>query len=181
MAVGATIIKVSLDVADMDRHHYGSYSLTLAQHPSETAERVMVRLLAFALNASDTLAFTKGLSADEEPDLWQRSLTGDIELWIELGQASEKRIRKACGRSSHVLVYSYGRHHVVDPWWKQLQSQLTRFDNLSVFHIPSETCKQIEVLYSRNLAMQVNVQDGEATLHVSGESVTIIPRMLSIT
>ena len=178
MALGATIIKASLNVADMDRHHYDAYSLTLAQHPSETAERVMVRLLAFALNAGDRLTFTKGISTDEEPDLWLKNLMDEIELWIELGQPSEKRIRKACGRAQQVIIYTYGRHHVVDPWWKQLQPQLVRFSNLSVFYIPAEACKALEELYSRNMDIQVNIQDGETVLHGNTGSVTITPQAL---
>src|SRR6056297_2009370 len=108
MALKATIFKAALNIADMDRHYYGDHQLTLAQHPSETAERLMVRLLAFALNASETLTFTKGISTDDEPDLWQKSLSDDIELWIELGLPNESRLRKACGRAQRVIVYAYG-------------------------------------------------------------------------
>lgn len=172
MALNATIIKASLQVADMDRHYYAEHSLTLAQHPSETAERVMLRLLAFALNASEALAFTKGISSDEEPDLWQKNLGGEIECWIELGQPSEKRLRKACGRARQVLVYSYGRSHVVDPWWKQIQPQLARFDNLSVLQIPPETCKLLADCYARQLDLQVNIQDGEISWHCGSVSTT---------
>ena len=99
MALSATIYKAELNVVDMDRHYYEQHSLTLAQHPSETAERLMLRLLVFALHASETMAFTKGLSTDDEPDLWQKSLSDEIELWVELGLPSEKRLKKACGRS----------------------------------------------------------------------------------
>ncbi len=176
MALNATIIKATLHIADMDRHYYQTHALTLAQHPSETAERVMLRLLAFALHASDSLAFTKGLSTDDEPDLWQKTLTGDVELWIELGQPSDKRIRKACGRSQHVVVYSYGRS--ADPWWRQLQSQVARFDNLAVFHVPQAITKQLEAFYSRSIDMQVNIQDGEATVHCNGESVAFSSQSL---
>jgi uncharacterized protein YaeQ len=98
MALKATVVKAELQVSDMDRHYYASHNLTLAQHPSETDERLMVRLLAFALNADERLEFGKGLSSDDEPDLWRRDYTGDIELWIDLGQPDESRIRKASGR-----------------------------------------------------------------------------------
>lgn len=171
MALNATILKADLQVSDMDRHYYQSHALTLAQHPSETNERLMARLLAFALHASESLVFTKGLSTEEEPDLWQKSLTGDIELWIELGQPSEKRIRKACGRAQQVIIYSYGRQQVIEPWWKQIASQLERFRNLSVLQIPPDTCKALEKFHARNLELQVNIQDGEVTVHCCGESV----------
>lgn len=176
MALNATIIKATLNVADMDRHYYQSHALTLAQHPSETAERLLLRLLVFALHASESLTFTKGLSTEDEPDIWQKSLTGDIEWWIELGQPSDKRIRRACGRSQHVAIYSYGRS--ADPWWKQIQPQLTRFDNLAVFQIPQAIAKQLEAFYSRNIDMQVNIQDGDITVHCNGESVEIVMEKL---
>jgi len=103
MAISSTINKVSLNIANMDQYYYQNHELTVAQHPSETNFRFMVRLVAFMANASETLYFTKGLSSDDEPELWQKTLTDDIELWIELGQPDEKRIRKACGRSKQVI------------------------------------------------------------------------------
>lgn len=105
MALKATIFKAEISISDMDRHYYQEHPLTIAQHPSETNERMMVRLLAFALNADERLEFTKGLSADDEPELWNKNYSDEIELWIELGQPDEKRIRKACGRSRQVIIY----------------------------------------------------------------------------
>jgi uncharacterized protein YaeQ len=105
MAISSTINKISLNIADMDRYYYQSHDLTVAQHPSETDFRFMVRLIAFMANASEQLSFTKGLDSDGEPDLWQKTLTGEIELWIDLGQPDEKRIRKACGRAKQVIKY----------------------------------------------------------------------------
>src|SRR5258708_39391271 len=110
MALKATIFKAELHIADMERGYYQDHSLTVARHPSETDERMMVRLLAFALNADATLAFGAGLSTDDEPDLWRKDLTGSIETWIDVGLPDEKRIRKACGRAAEVLVYSYVGH-----------------------------------------------------------------------
>lgn len=107
MALKSTIYKASLQIADMDRNYYHDHMLTIAKHPSETDERMMLRILVFALNAHDDLVFTKGLSTDNEPDLWQKKLNGDIERWIDLGQPDEKRIRKACGLSNQVLIYCY--------------------------------------------------------------------------
>ncbi len=115
MALKATIFKVELQVADMDRSYYGDHALTIARHPSETDERMMLRVLAFALHAGPDLAFGKGLSTDDEPDLWQRDLTGAIALWIDVGQPDEKLLRRACGRAREVVVYAYGRG--VDLWW----------------------------------------------------------------
>src|SRR5512147_3279852 len=106
MALKSTIFKAELQISDMDRNYYGSHSLTIARHPSETDERMMVRLLAFALHANEGLAFGRGLSTDDEPDLWQRDLTGAIRLWIDVGLPDEKLLRRACGRADEVVVYA---------------------------------------------------------------------------
>src|SRR4051812_23966911 len=107
MAQSSTTYKAELAISDMDRHYYGTHALTIARHPSETEERLMVRLLAFALFADERLQFGKG-SAEDEPDLWRKDLTGDILEWIDLGQPDEQRIRKACGRARQVIVINYG-------------------------------------------------------------------------
>lgn len=174
MALGATICKAELNIVDMDRHYYQQHSLTLAQHPSETDQRLMVRLLVFALHASESLNFTKGLSTDDEPDLWQKSLTDDIELWIELGLPSEKRLKKACGRSQQVIVYTYGS---ADMWWKQIQPQLARFKNISVYHLNSETTEILQTMKQRNLDIQVSIQDQEVTWHSEDQSLSLIPEV----
>lgn len=174
MALGATIFKAELNIVDMDRHYYQQHSLTLAQHSSETDQRLMVRLLVFALHASESLNFTKGLSTDDEPDLWQKSLTDDIELWIELGLPSEKRLKKACGRSQQVIVYTYGS---ADMWWKQIQPQLARFKNISVYHLNSETTEILQTMKQRNLDIQVSIQDQEVTWHSEDQSLSLIPEV----
>jgi len=101
----------------MECGYYQDHALTIARHPSETEERMMVRLLAFALNADGTLVFGAGLSADDEPDLWCKELTGNIQTWIDVGLPDEKRIRKACGRADSVFVYSYGGR-AAQLWWE---------------------------------------------------------------
>lgn len=126
MALKATVFKVNLQIADMDRGYYQDHQLTLAQHPSETDGRMMVRLLAFILNASETLSFTKGLCVDDEPELWDKSLSGEVDLWIEFGQADEKWLRKASGRAKAVQLFTYGGRSV-PIWWKQNQAALERY------------------------------------------------------
>jgi len=177
MALSATICKAELNVIDMDRHYYQQHSLTIAQHPSETDERLMVRLLAFALHASESLSFTKGLSTDDEPDLWQKSLSDDIELWIELGLPSEKRLKKACGRSQQVIVYTYGSGSA-DMWWKQMQSQVTRFKNLTIRHIDPDTTQALAVLMERNVDVQVSIQDKEITWNCGELNLSFTPEKL---
>jgi uncharacterized protein YaeQ len=168
MATKATVHKAELQVSDMDRHYYATHALTLALHPSETEERMMVRLLAFALNACESLAFGRGISTEEEPDIWARDLTGAIDLWIEVGQPDEQRLRKACGRSKEVRVYCYsGRSAAI--WWQKSAAGFARFGNLRVFEVPSETTAALGKLASRNMDLQCLIQDGHAQL-ISGDA-----------
>jgi uncharacterized protein YaeQ len=162
MALKATIFKAELQIADMDRNYYHDHALTLARHPSETDERMMMRLLAFALNASETLSFGKGLSTDDEPDLWQKDLTGAIELWIDVGLPDEKSIRKACGRAARVCIYSYGRG--ADLWRNQLGDKLDRNDNLTVIDVSAASSQAMAGLAQRNMRLQCTIQEGQAWL-----------------
>lgn len=169
MAISATINKISLNIADMDRHYYESHELTVAQHPSENDFRFMMRLVAFMFNASESLVFTKGMNSDEEADLWQKSLSDEIELWIDLGQVDEKRIRKACGRAKKVIVYTYheGKSKV---WWQQQQEKYQRFDNLSVYQIDAEG---IDLMVGRSITLQCNIQDGDLYLNDENSNITV--------
>ena len=171
MASGATILKAELNISDMDRHYYGAHSLTVAQHPSETEARLMLRLLAFAIHGHEDLSFTKGISTDDEPDLWQKTLTDEIELWVDLGQPDEKRIRKACGRAKEVVLYNYSGH--ADPWWKQNADKLERYENLSVYKIDDEPLNSLSALVRKNMQLQFTIQDGEVLVSDSEKSLDI--------
>jgi len=171
MALKATIFKADLQVADMDRNHYGSHSLTIARHPSETDERMMVRLLAFALHADEALAFTKGLSTDEEPELWQKDLTGSIELWIELGQPDERRIRKACGRARKVVVYNYGGR-AAEIWWQQNAERLGALENLRVIDLPADSARALAALARRTMSLTCTIQPLPSSSH---RAITSLP------
>lgn len=178
MALKATVFKVQLHIADIDRHYYQSHSLTLAQHPSENNERMMVRLLAFALNASDTLAFTKGLSADDdEPELWDKSLDGNIQLWVEFGQSDEKWLRKAAGRARQVQLFCYGGRSV-PVWWKQNEQALQRYQNLSVIEINETAVAEMANLVTRSMDLQCNISEGQIWLSNADQSVLIEPAIL---
>ncbi|WP_308366881.1 MULTISPECIES: YaeQ family protein [unclassified Microbulbifer] len=176
MALKATIFKARLQVADMDRDYYGEHQLTLARHPSETDERMMVRLLAFAHNAADGLEFTRGLSSDDEADLWLRNLSGEIDLWIEVGLPAEERLRKASGRAAQVLVYSYGRR-TAPIWWQKHRDALARFDNLRVYHLPADACEQMAAMAARNMELNVTIQDGQLWLSSDTQSVEVTPEI----
>ncbi len=174
MAIKATICKADLSVADMDRHYYADHALTLARHPSETDERMMVRLLAFALHAHERLEFGRGLSTDDEPALWLKDYAGTIELWIDVGLPDEKRLRKASGRAARVVVISYGER-TADIWWTQNRDRLERLANLDVFNLPPSASQALAALASRNMRLQCSIQDGELLIATDSGSLHIEP------
>jgi uncharacterized protein YaeQ len=177
MALKSTIFKVELSVADIDRGYYRDHSLTLARHPSETDERMMVRVLAFALHAHDALEFGRGLSAEDEPDLVRRDLTGAIEEWIDVGVPDEREVRKACGRSRAVHVVAYGGR-AVDLWWQGARDSLERQPRLSVVEVPAEASRALAALADRSMRLQVTVQEGEALVTDGASSVRVELRAL---
>lgn len=176
MALKATIFKADLQITDTDRHYYRDHALTLARHPSETDERMMVRLLAFALHAADNLLFSKGLSTTDEPALWEKHIDGEIETWIDVGQPEEKRIRKACGRARRVFIYSYGGR-AADLWWKQGHDKLTRFNNLTVVNLPETATAALAGLAQRTMQLQCTIQEGQVWLSSDSTTVQIEPEV----
>jgi uncharacterized protein YaeQ len=176
MALNSTIFKAHLQVADMDRHYYGEHQLTLARHPSETDERMMVRLLAFALHANEALTFTKGLCDDEEPALWQKSLSDEIELWVDVGLPDERRVRKACSRSEQVVLYLYGGRNA-ELWWQRNLDRLCRFDNLRVIEISETASSELVELVQRSMQLQCTVQDGELWLNCGERTIGVTPQV----
>jgi uncharacterized protein YaeQ len=168
MALKSTIFKVELSIANVDRGYYRDHSLRVARHPSETDERMMVRLLAFALHADDALEFGRGLSAEGEPDLWQRDLTGAIERWIDVGLPDERDVRKACGRANSVDVLAYGGR-AVDLWWQGARAKLERQDRLTVTELPLDASRALALFAGRSMRLQVTIQEGHV-LVVDGTS-----------
>jgi len=160
MALKATIFKAELQIADMGRNYYHDHALTIARHPSETDERMMVRLLAFALHAHEALTFANGMGIDDEPDLWQKDLTGAIDLWIDVGQPDEKRIRKACGRAKQVFIYSYGGKSV-SVWREQIRGKYERAGNLTTINLPAAASQSLAKLVQRSMQFQCTIQDGQ--------------------
>lgn len=178
MAIKATIYKATLDLSDLDRQLYSDHELTLARHPSETDERMMVRLLAFALNVPANndlgdLEFGKDMWAPEEPALWQKDLTGQLVHWIEVGQPDEKQIMRVCARASRVSVYSFASSTTV--WWKGLADKLTRARHLSVWQIPSAQSQALAALAQRTMRLHVTRQEGSVWFSEDERSVEIVP------
>ncbi len=159
MALKSTVFKATLQVSDLDRHYYATHALTLARHPSETDERLMVRLLAFALFAHERLEFGRGLSAEDEPALWQKDLTGAIEYWIEVGLPDERILRRACGHARQVVVLTYGAR-TADLWWQQNSARLSRLDNLAVLQLPPAASSDLVTLAQRTMDLHCTIQDG---------------------
>lgn len=174
MALTATIFKINLQVSDTDRNYYAEHLLTMARHPSETDERMMVRLLAFALHANEHLNFTKGLCVDDEPDLWQKSLSNEIELWIDVGLPDERRVRKACNRAKQVCLYLYGGRGA-DLWWQRNSDKLQRFANLCVIEFPEVASKILTNFVQRNMQLQCTVQEGEIWMSGGDSTHNISP------
>ena len=174
MAQNATIYKVELSVSDMDRQYYETHKLTVAKHPSETDERLMVRIVAFALNAHEHLEMTKGLSSDDEPDIWQKSLGGELDVWVALGLPSEKVMRQSCSKAAKVIVYPYGGR-VAEMWWDKIKNNTTRFDNLQVISFSEPDTAALAKLASRAMKLQVNIQDGDVMVSVDDSVVYITP------
>jgi uncharacterized protein YaeQ len=176
VALRSTIYKVELSIFDIDRGYYAAHSLMLARHPSETEERLMVRLLAFAMHADAELAFGRGLSTQDEADLWRTDGTGAITLWIDLGLSDERWIRKACGRAEHVVVLAYGGR-MADAWWTQNSASLARCENLTVTALAPEACAGLERLASRSMQLTCTVQDGRIWIGSDAAQVEIEPQV----
>src|SRR5512147_1459897 len=150
MALKSTIFKVQLSISDLDRHYYAEHNLTLARHPSETDQRLMVRLLAFALYADERLEFGKGLSTTEEPALWLKEYDGSIRLWIEVGLPDERVLRRAAGRAEQVVVFLYGGR-VADMWWAKEGPGLARLENLKVLNLAEDQTAAMVELAERGM------------------------------
>ena len=174
MAQQATIYKVKLSVSNMDCHYYEEHGLTIAKHPSETDERLMLRILAFAMNAHEKLEFTRGISTSDEPDIWQKNLGGEIELWVELGLPGEKIIRQSCGKANEVIIYSYGGS-TAEMWWEKIKNSTARFDNLQVTNFLKNDTSELGKHANRSMKLQVNIQDGDVMVSVNDSVVHVTP------
>jgi uncharacterized protein YaeQ len=176
MALKATIYKANLQIADMDRNVYVDHAVTIARHPSETDERMMVRLLALALNLpadtdDGTLELAKDLWENDEPALWHKDLTGEVRHWIEVGQPDDKRLLRAAGRARRVSVYSYAASTPI--WWAGIANKVARASNIAAWQIDATQSLSLETLAQRSMQLQLTVQDGTAWLGDGQQSIEI--------
>lgn len=181
MALKSTIYKAQLSVADMDRAVYADHALTLALHPSETEERMMMRLLAYALFAPaddrrGRLEFAKGLSDTDEPDLWQHALDGTLVQWVEVGQPDERRMQRAANRAERATFVAYAASAPI--WWAGVADRLARADRLAVWQVPALHSAELAALAARSMQLQVTVQDGLVWVADGQRSVELAPRAL---
>lgn len=177
MALKSTVFKIHLSIADLNRHYYEDHALTLARHPSETDLRMMMRLVAFALNADERLHFTRGLCVDDEPELWRQDYSGDIEHWIDLGQLEENRIRKACSRAEKVSIYTYQRGSAL-PWLESLRNKIQRFKHLHITHLQLAETDSLDDFVERSMRLNCTIQDEQVLLTKDWQSLTIEAEVL---
>jgi uncharacterized protein YaeQ len=182
MTLKATIYKANLQIADMTRQFYGDHAVTVARHPSETDERMMIRLLALALYLPSNdhcgmLEFAKDLWDADEPALWHKDLTGQLLHWIDVGQPDDKRLMRACGRAQRVTVLSYS--HRTPIWWNSVASKLTRASHLTVLQIEATQSQTLATLAQRSMQLQLSIQDGAIWVGDGNSSVEITPQALS--
>ena len=176
MATKATVYKAELEISDIDRSYYATHSLTLAQHPSENDRRLMARIIAFALFAHERLEFGRGLSNEEDPDLWQRDYAQNIESWIELGQPEESAVRRACGRAQQVVVVSYSGNSA-EVWWSKNEASLARLKNLQVIDLNFGEVDAATRFLQRAMRLQVMIQEGSCQLMSDNETIVIHPQV----
>jgi uncharacterized protein YaeQ len=182
MALKSTIFKASIQLADIDHGYYADHALTLARHPSETNERMMVRIVALALNAhllvdlcsgDGRIGFGAGLSDPDDPDVWLDDFTGRRRLWIEVGQPDEKALTRARSRTERIAVYAYSQASPI--WWAALEPRVRRFDALEVWQLDADTSASLERMADRSMQLQATVQDGQLTLSSQNAAISLEP------
>ena len=177
MGIKVNILKITLNVSDLDRNYYQEHKYTIAHQPPETGIYVIARILALALNAHERLENTKGTDTKHEPAIWQKGLTGEIETWIEIGEADEKRMRKACSRSQHAIIYTY-KERSAAIWWESKSSKLNLLKNLSVISLPSKALEDLDSMLERTMEWQCTIQDGHVWIASSDQTVEFDPIIL---
>jgi len=182
VALKSTIFKANVAVADIDHGYYADHALTIARHPSETDERMMIRLVALALNAhklqdvcngDGTLGFGAGLSSPDEPDVILRDFTGRARCWIEVGQPEDRPVMKACGQSDEVIVYAFSS--AAEVWWRGIEGKLVRLSNLAVWRIPADQSQALVQMAQRTMQLQATVQEGALMIGDGKHNVDVEP------
>lgn len=159
MALKPTIYKFNISLSDINRNHYDTLNLTVAQHPSENPQRMMARVMAFCLNAQESLLFTKGLSEPDVPDIWVRTLDDQVALWIDVGEPAVERVKKATRLATSVKVYSFNAKS--DVWWEQSRAGFSSLP-VSVFRFDPEGIGRLAGLLQRTMALSLTITGDSA-------------------
>jgi uncharacterized protein YaeQ len=182
MALKSTIFKANLQIADIDHGYYADHALTVPRHPSETDDRMMVRLVAMAIHAHElqdtcngdgTLAFGAGLSDPDDPDVSLTDFTGRKRIWIEVGQPEDKPLAKACSKADAVFVYAFGS--AADVWWRGMENKVSRLEKLQAWRLPTEAAPALAAMAERSMQIQATILEGAVTLSSNLGSVSIEP------
>ncbi|MCW5634381.1 MAG: YaeQ family protein [Rubrivivax sp.] len=183
MALKSTVFKAQLQLADIDHGCYGDHALTLARHPSETDERMMVRLVALALNAHQVhslcggdgrIGFGAGLCDPDDPDVLITDFTGRKRLWVEVGQPEEKPLARACSQADAVVVYAYAPSAEI--WWRGIAGKVARLPRLAVWQLPAEQTQALAALAERSMQLTATVQEGAITVASERGAVHLEPQ-----
>lgn len=177
MALKSTVYKVELHISNLNTHYYAQHILTMAKHPSETDERLMVRLLAFALYAQEGLCFGKGVSEEQEPSLWKKDLTGKPELWIEVGLPDKRRVRKASSAAQNIVIIVYAKRNI-EQWQKETAELLEKKQNITVLQLPVEKTQELAKLANRTMLINCIIEGDQISLMNEQAAVTIEPKTL---
>ncbi len=154
MATKPTIYKLRIALSDLERNHYDALNLTVALHPSEVPERMMARVMAYCINAQQDLAFAKGLSDVDEPDIWVRTMDQQTKLWIDVGEPSYERVKKAVRQAEQVRVYSFNSKS--DIWWAQVESKF-RTLNADIIQMNHSEITELSTLLARTMDLSVTI------------------------
>lgn len=154
MALKPTIYKFRISLSDTNRDLYDSTQLTVAQHPSETVERMMARIMAYCVKWQPNLALTKGLSTTDEPDLWVKSLDDQIELWVDIGEPSLDRVKKACRLAKQVDIFSFNSKS--DVWWEQTKNKAHQY-SASFYRFDSQAIEALAQVVARTMDLSVMI------------------------
>ena len=169
MAQPAIIYRVNIQLSDVDRNLYQKLQTTVARHPSETPERLIARVLAYAVRFDPELAFTKGISAGDEPDLWIKGPDGRVTTWIEVGQPDPERLLKASRHAGRVILFAYGPTRF--RWENQHLSRLSAISNLTVLGIEYDFLSQIVARLQRAVNWELTITEGNLYLSIGEETL----------
>jgi len=170
MALTATIYNFDVDLADNDRGVYETLAVRVAQHPSESDEYLIARLLAYLLEYAEGIAFSRGVSEPDEPTISVRDLTGAVKAWIEIGTPDAPRLHKASKAAARVAVYC---HKDTAQWLRQLdRTAIHRADALELYAIDRDLINALVSRLDRRMALSVSITDRELFVSIGDDNLT---------